>query len=80
MAAADKIRNRIIDKLLAVSNPEFLRALDLLISSKTETDKKVELTPAQKRMLFLSEEDIAKGNLISQEEIDKEDLKWLEEL
>ncbi|MFZ6050576.1 hypothetical protein [Halocola ammonii] len=80
MASADKIRNRIIDKLLAVSNPEFLKALDLLISSKTETDKKVELTPAQKRMLLLSEEDIAKGNLISQEEIDKEDLKWLEEL
>ncbi|MBI1286489.1 MAG: hypothetical protein GC178_02820 [Flavobacteriales bacterium] len=40
-------------------------------------NKRVALTEAQKRMLQMSEEDIKHGRLTSQEQLDEEDLKWL---
>ncbi len=39
-----------------------------------------ELTEAQIQMLQLSDKDIAEGKVLSQEQLDKYDLDWLEEL
>ncbi len=41
---------------------------------------KVKLTKAQIQILQLSDADIKNGKLISQEDVDKSDLKWLKEL
>jgi hypothetical protein len=49
------------------------------MKSSDENDL-VELTEEQKIMLQLSEQDIHDGNLISQTELDKSDLKWLREI
>ncbi|WP_100612879.1 hypothetical protein [Confluentibacter lentus] len=40
----------------------------------------VELTNEQKTMLEMSEQDIKKGKLISQEAMDKRNMEWLNEL
>ena len=40
----------------------------------------VHLTAAQKKMLKMSEEDIANGKMIEHEELMKREMKWLEEL
>lgn len=77
MATIDKIRNRLIDKILSIKNKDFLEAMDKLISSSTSESNIIELTEEQKIMLEMSEEDIKNGQLISQEAMDKRNLEWL---
>lgn len=77
MATVDKIRNRLIDKIMSIKNKEFLVALDNLISSSAAENEVVELTAEQKALLEMSEDDIKNGRLISQEAMDKRNLEWL---
>ena len=77
MASVDKIRNGLINKILSIRNKEFLEALDKLISSSIPDSGIVELTDEQKEMLQMSESDIKNGRMISQEEMDKRNLEWL---
>ena len=79
MATANKIRNNIIDKLLTISNKDYLSALYQLVE-RSDTGDCVKLTDEQKKMLALSEQDIQNGNLIPQSKLDKEDREWLNEL
>ena len=78
MKSIDIIKNRLIDKILTIKNQEFLTALDKLIDSSSTTSI-VELTEEQKLMLLMSEEDIREGRLISQDDLDNNDLSWLKE-
>ncbi len=77
MATVDKIRNGLIDKILTIRNKEFLEALDKLISSSASETDIVKLSDEQKQMLQMSEEDIENGRLISQDEMEKRNLEWL---
>jgi hypothetical protein len=77
MATVDNIRNGLIDKILTIKNKDFLEALDKLISSSASELDMIELTDEQKSMLEMSERDIKKGKLISQEAMDKRNLEWL---
>jgi hypothetical protein len=79
MAQVDLIRNGIIDKLLTISDKDYLNALLRLIESGLGSDQKIKLTHEQKLMLQMSENDILNGNIISQEDLDKSDLEWLKE-
>ena len=80
MKQVDILRDSIIDKLLTISNKDYLAALYQLINKSSVENDTVELTEEQLVMLQLSEQDILNGNLISQTELDKSDLKWLKEL
>jgi hypothetical protein len=77
MAQVDIIRNGIIDKLLAISDQDYLLALQRLINSSKVEENKITLTKEQKLMLEMSENDIQNGRLISQSDLDKSDLDWL---
>ncbi len=79
MATVDKIRNELIDKILSIQNKDFLEALDKLVSSTVSKDQPVILSEEQKMMLEMSEEDIKNGRLVSQEEMVKRNLEWLNE-
>ena len=78
MRSIDLIKNSLIDKILTIKNQDFLVALEKLIDSSSTTNK-VELTEEQKLMLLMSEDDIKAGRLISQDELDTNDLSWLKE-
>ena len=78
MRTIDLIKNSLIDKILTINNQDFLVALEKLIDSSSTTNK-VELTEEQKLMLLMSEDDIKAGRLISQDELDNNDLSWLKE-
>jgi hypothetical protein len=80
MASVDSIRNSIIDRLLTISNKEYLAALFKLVESSSMGNEKLTLTKEQRIMLQLSEQDIYDGRLISQEQLDKEDIEWLKNL
>lgn len=80
MATLNNLRNGLIDKILTIKNQAFLEALDKLIASSSTTFEEVILTQEQKAMLTLSENDIKNGDLISQEEMNNRNLKWLNEV
>ncbi len=80
MAAVDKLRDRLIDRINSIDNRDYLNALDTLISSTFSESDIVKLTNEQKELLKMSELDIKNGNLISQEAMDKRNLEWLNEM
>ena len=80
MATIDILRNSIIDKLLTISNKDYLSALYQLVEKSSVDQDTVKLTEEQVLMLQLSDQDIKKGKLISQNQLDKDDLQWLKSL
>lgn len=79
MDTTDSLRNSIIDKLLTIDNKAYLSALFQLVNSSSVSQDTVRLTEEQTLMLQLSDLDIKNGELISQEQLDKDDLQWLSE-
>lgn len=77
MAQVDVIRNGIIDRLLAISDKDYLKALLRLVENSTVEIGEIQLTKEQKLMLEMSEADLQNGRTISQSELDKNDLEWL---
>ncbi len=77
MAQVDVIRNGIIDRLLAISDKDYLMALLRLVDNSAVENEKIQLTKEQKLMLEMSEADLQHGRTISQNELDKNDLEWL---
>jgi len=77
MATVDTLRNNLIDKLLTISNKEYLQALNQLVEKSAVDNDVVNLTKEQILMLQLSDKDIEANRLISQEQLDKNDLEWL---
>lgn len=80
METADSIRNNIIDKLLTISNKEYLTALYKLISTSSVNNNAIKLSEDQLFMLNLSEDDIKNNRVVSQEKLDEIDLEWLKDL
>lgn len=80
MSTTDTLRNNIIDKLLTISNKDYLSALYQLVKTSSVDKDVVKLTEEQILMLQLSDKDIKNGKLISQSQLDKDDLKWLKGL
>ena len=78
METVDSLRNDLIDKLLSISNKEYLLALNQLVENSTVGKELVNLSDEQILMLQLSDRDIETGKLISQEQLDKDDLEWLQ--
>ncbi len=78
MATVDKIRNNLIDKIISIRDKEILEAIDKLVSLGASDI--VELTNEQKEMLQMSEDDIENGLLISQDQMNKRNLEWLNEM
>ena len=71
MATVDNIRNGIIDKLLTISNKDYLTALFQVLKNSTSDQEIVKLSEEQILMLKLSENDIKNGRLIPQSQLDE---------
>jgi hypothetical protein len=80
MNRVDSLRNSIIDKLLTISNKDYLAALYILVENSSVDSDVMKLSEEQTLMLQLSDRDIKTGKLISQDQLDKNDLQWLKGL
>ncbi len=80
MKTTDVLRNNIIDKLLTITNKDYLSALYQLVKTSAVDKDTVKLTKEQILMLQLSDKDIKNGKLIPQSHLDKDDLQWLKGL
>lgn len=79
MASISEIRNRLIDRLMAISNSDYLKALEKMIDYSNIQEVSIALTEEQKIMLAMSDEDIQTGRLIDQDSLNKQELRWLNE-
>ncbi len=75
----DTLRDNLIDKLLAISDKEYLIALNQLVENSNVAREPVKLSEQQIALLKLSDEDIKEGRLIPHEELYKNTLAWLKE-
>lgn len=80
MNQTDNIRNSIIDKLITISNRDYLKAIYKIVDNSSLTSEKVQLSAEQKIMLQLSEDDLLNNRVVSEKELNKNDLKWLKEM
>ncbi len=77
MAQVDTIRNGIIDRLLTISDKDYLIALHRLLENSSAQHAEIILTEEQKLMLEMSELDIINDRTLSQSSLDQKDLEWL---
>ena len=80
MTAIDTLRNEIIGKLLTISDKSYLSAIKRIVDTSNNTTENVKLSDEQILMLQMSDEDIKHGRTVIQEELNKQDLKWLKGL
>lgn len=77
MTTVDNIRNILIDNLLTISDEKFLIKLNCIVEKSEFLKNEVQLSKSQITMLEMSEEDIRNGRLITNDELNKRDLEWL---
>ncbi|MBC7390030.1 MAG: hypothetical protein H7329_12510 [Opitutaceae bacterium] len=80
MTSVDILRNTLIDKILTITDKDYLTALHKLIQASFIDKGIVTLTEEQLEMLKMSDNDIAANKLVSQSDMDKMDLEWLKSL
>jgi predicted transcriptional regulator len=80
MNSVDIVRNRIIDKLLMISNESYLDALCKIVEQSPSIASQVSLSASQIEMLKMSEADYEAGRFITHEQLEKEDTAWLAKL
>jgi len=76
MTTLDILRNSLIDRIIATNNEKLLCAIANIFES-TQVEEKVQLSSEQIEMLMMSEKDIKSGKLISDDDLRKTDLEWL---
>lgn len=77
MPNIDNLRNSIISKLLTIVDKEYLSALNKFIEASRPDSQQVSLSEEQKIMLQMSEKDIKNERMISNKDIENNDLEWL---
>jgi L-lactate utilization protein LutC len=75
MTAIENIKNGLIDRILATKNEKLLQAINTIFESAKD-EEVVALSSEQLEMLAMSEDDIATGRLISEDDLDKLDSEW----
>ena len=76
MTTLDVLRNSLIDRIIATNNEKLLKAVAGIFES-TQSEEKVKLSSEQIDMLMMSESDINRGELVSEDDLIKTDLEWL---
>ncbi len=78
MTNLEILKTRLIDRILLTENQNLLETIDNIFTlSQIPANEVMEFTSEQIEMLMMSEEDIKFDRLISQEDLDNSDKKWL---
>lgn len=73
----DNLKYNILDKLISVNDKVLLEKINSLIGDIDLEDTPIKVSEAQRHMLTDSEQDILNNDLISDEEVNKEEDQWL---
>jgi hypothetical protein len=77
MTKVDSLRNEIIEKVLCISNKDYLSALNEIVNQNAFSDKIVKVTAEQRQALDSSEKDIANERIINHIDLMKSKRAWL---
>jgi len=73
----DQIRQNLIDKILLLDKKEILLAMDTLLAKCVRDEDIYQVTEGQRKILLASEEDIKYNRLYSDEDVNNDEDKWL---
>lgn len=76
MKTIEKLKNRLIDRIIVSQDGEVLKAIEVLLKSTPE-EKKLSLSSQQIELLKMSEKDIENGRIISEDDLTESDSKWM---
>lgn len=76
----ERLRNSIIEKILSISDRNYLETLHRLIEKSSGSLDVFYLNEQQVALLNMSEKDIENGNIITQTDLDQHDMLWLKKL
>lgn len=76
MPSIDALRNKVIDRILATNNKKLLQAIDGIFELSGQ-EEQIVLSSPQIDMLMMSEAEIGRGEILSQDDLDKLDEEWL---
>ncbi len=76
MEKLQKLRTRLIDRIMLSDNAGLLRAIEEIFEA-TQSGEVVNLTSEQIEMLKMSELDIQQENIISEDDLLKQDDQWM---
>ena len=74
---ANNLRYKLLDKLISIRDNNVWQKINDLIGNIDIEKTEIKVTDAQKQMLINSEEDILKGNTISDADLNEEENKRL---
>ena len=74
-----ELKERLISKILLVENPNILREAIRLLDIESGAAEMVQLSEMQKEAILSGQEDIRKGNFLTNEQANKEIDEWLSE-
>jgi hypothetical protein len=77
MTKVDSLRNEIIEKVLCISNKDYLSALNEIVNQNAFSDKIVKVTAEQRQALDSSEKDITNERTINHIDLMKSKRAWL---
>lgn len=75
----DNLKYDLLDKLISIEDHQLLEKINELIGNVDVNKSVFKTTPDQKNMLLKSEEDILNNDFITDEELNEEEDKWLNE-
>ncbi len=76
MDTIQKLKSRLIDRIMVSENEQLLNAIEVLFSA-TQEKEEINLTSEQIEMLQMSEVDIKENRLISEKDLMKQDDEWM---
>jgi|LakMenE01Jun11ns_1017448.scaffolds.fasta_scaffold9518778_1 hypothetical protein len=76
MKGIQKIKTRLINRILATNDESLLDAVDVILATVQPLEI-LSLSEEQIEILMMSEVDIASGNVLSEEELDNLDAQWM---
>lgn len=76
MKTIEKLKNRLIDRIIVSQDGDVLHAIEILLKS-TQEEKKLPLSSQQIELLKMSEKDIENGRIVSEDDLTKSDSKWM---
>ena len=74
-----QLRNLAMNKIFGIEDENFLKAINVILDTQTSSSFVFKLSKKLKKDIQKSQEQIARGEFISNEELEKEEDKWLNE-
>ena len=77
--STEQLKNLVIDKISAIEDENFLRAIKTILDTNTVVTSIYKLTEEQKQKVATGLNQLDSGKIISNEDLEKEEDEWLKE-